>query len=117
MRSADVALYGRAMSVTLFLVERYVPRLDVDALARIAALLCKATAALRREGHDIRWVQSIALPGDDTCLCLFRASGSELVLEANRRVGLELERVSEALGSRTVGLSLTPSGPASSTLE
>ena len=91
------ALYRPTMGLTLYLVERYISCLDAEALARIEARLRRVTAALRREGLDIHLVRSIALPGDDTCLCFFRASDSDLVLEANRRAGLELERVVEAL--------------------
>lgn len=78
-----------------FLVERYIPRLqlaDIDLLARRLAI---ATAQLRGEGHDVHWLRSHAVPDDETCLCVFAARTRADVEEANRLAGSEYERILE----------------------
>jgi hypothetical protein len=82
---------------TTFLVERYIPRLqpaDVDLLTR---RLAAATAQLRAEGRDIRWLRSHAFPDDETCLCIFAAGGRADVEEANRLAGSAYERILETI--------------------
>lgn len=83
--------YARRMP--LYLVERYAPGLDDDSIRALARRLRAATAILRREGRDVTWLESIALPSDDTCLCLFRACSDADVVEANQRAGADLDRV------------------------
>lgn len=90
------------MQPRLFLVERYLPGLDVTRLAALEARLRATTEAMRREGRDVAWLQSVAVPRDDTCLCLFRAAERELVVEANARAGADYERISEAVAAREV---------------
>ncbi len=81
----------------LYLVERYLP-LDVEpGLEALGALLAAATAELRAEGGRIRWLHSLALPEDESCICVFRATTRELVAEANDRAGLSYERISPAV--------------------
>lgn len=82
-----------------FLVERYIPRLrpgDVDLLTR---RLAAATAQLRAQGRDIRWLRSHAFPDDETCLCIFAAEARADVEEANRRAGAAYERRTSQGGS------------------
>jgi hypothetical protein len=81
---------------TTFLVERYIPQLraaDVDLLAR---RLAAATAQLRAQGRDIRWLRSHAFPEDETCLCIFAAEARADVEEANRLADGAYERILEA---------------------
>ena len=83
----------------LFLVERYLPRADEAALLTLRARLLEAAAALRAAGHDVTWVQSVALPGDEVCLCLFRAESRQLVAETNARARADYERITEAVSA------------------
>lgn len=83
----------------LFLVERYLPRADEAALLALSARLLEAAAALRAAGNDVAWVQSVAVPGDEACLCLFRAASRQLVAEANARAGADYERITEAVSA------------------
>lgn len=83
----------------LFLVERYLPGADVDALGALRDRLQASTAAMRHEGRDVAWLQSVVVPGDDTCLCLFRAPRRALVVEANARAAADWERISVALAA------------------
>ena len=46
-----------------------------------------------REGQPVRYVRSLFVPGDETCLDLFVASSAEAVGEATRRAGVSYERI------------------------
>jgi uncharacterized protein DUF4242 len=85
------------MGIPLFLVERYLPHADAATLAALEARLAAAIETMRGEGREVTWLQSVAIPADETCLCLFRAQARELVAEANARAGADYERISEAL--------------------
>ena len=85
------------MSGETFLVERYLPGLRGDELGSFVARLEAATAELRAEGRNVRWLGSISVPEEETCLCLFRACARVDVQEANRRAGAPFERVVPAV--------------------
>jgi hypothetical protein len=84
---------------TLFLVERYLPGADIDALAGLRVRLQAAAAEMREEGRAIVWLQSVVVPSDDTCLCLFRSPYRAYVVEANSRAAADWERISAVLAA------------------
>ena len=57
-------------------------------------------AALARLGdrNTIRYLRSILIPADETCLHLIEADSVEQVAEALQQVGLEADRIVEAVG-------------------
>lgn len=70
-----------------YLVELYsVADRDSAALARIG------------DGNAVRYLRSILIPGDETCLHLVEADSVERVAEAFERAGLEADRIVEAVG-------------------
>ena len=58
------------------------------------------SAALARLGgrNGVRYLRSIVIPGDETCLHLVEADSAEQVADAFRQVGLEADRIVEAVG-------------------
>jgi hypothetical protein len=58
------------------------------------------SAALVRLGErdGVRYLRSILIPGDETCLHLVQADSIEQVADAFKRVGLEADRIVEAVG-------------------
>jgi hypothetical protein len=58
------------------------------------------SAALARLGDrsTVRYLRSILIPGDETCLHLVEAASAEHVAEAFEQVGLEADRIVEAVG-------------------
>ena len=58
------------------------------------------SAALARLGdrEPVRYLRSILIPGDETCLHLVEAGSAGQVAEAFKRVGLEADRIVEAVG-------------------
>jgi hypothetical protein len=84
-----------------FLVELYVPRRAASGFEEEAQRVRSVTTDLHRGGLQIRYLRSLFLPEDETCLYLFEASGVEAVEEAVRSAGLEYERISPALDAES----------------
>jgi hypothetical protein len=75
-----------------FLVEVFVPRADA-ALADRWALDAKAAAdRLQEAGTPVRYVRSIFIPDEETCLILYQAATVDNVIVAAERAELPLER-------------------------
>ena len=86
-----------------FLVELYVSRTDPDAVGRDAERARTASAELTREGTPVRFLRSIFVPEDETCLFLFEAGSVDVVREAARRAALSFEHLAEtALDNETM---------------
>ena len=69
-----------------YLVELYtITDLDAAVLARLG------------EGTAVRYVRSILIPGDETCLHLVEADSAERVAEAFEQAGLAADRIVEAV--------------------
>ena len=58
------------------------------------------SAALTRlgDGSSVRYLRSILIPGDETCLHLVEADSVEQVAEAFEQAGLKADRIVEAVG-------------------
>lgn len=65
-----------------------------------AADVSRAADELSREGRQVRLVQTVFVPEEETCLYLFEAQSSDVVTEAARRCGLRFERLLEAVTDR-----------------
>jgi len=48
---------------------------------------------MERSGNQVRFVRSVFIPEDETCLCVYRAESAEDVREAARRAGLPVGHV------------------------
>jgi uncharacterized protein DUF4242 len=70
-----------------YLVELYsVAGQDSSALAELG------------DGRAVRYLRSIVIPGDETCLHLVRADSIEQVATAFEQAGLHADRIVEAIG-------------------
>jgi hypothetical protein len=69
-------------------------------LVELYAVAGPNSAALARLGERtaVRYVRSILIPGDETCLHLVEADSVERVAEAFERAGMEADRIVEAVG-------------------
>jgi hypothetical protein len=81
------------MPEAMFLVERYLPQLCEADLIQLGRSLSAASDELARDGRPIRWLGSLALVDDETCLCLFCAASIADVQEANRRADASYEHI------------------------
>src|SRR5262249_13047686 len=84
-------------TVPQYLVELYVPRSNAEAVERGANDAERAAEELTRDGTLVRYLHSIFMPADETCLLLFEAGSVDAVREAARRAGLESGRLIEAI--------------------
>jgi hypothetical protein len=76
-----------------YLVELYsVADPDSAALAHLGA------------GSNVRYLRSILIPGDETCLHLVEADSVEQVTEAFADAGLEADRIVEAVGLQAAAI-------------
>jgi Nickel responsive protein SCO4226-like len=80
-----------------YVVERYLPGLNRAQLLRSLERLQAASADLRREGTQVRYLGSTIVPEDEACFCIFEAPSEAAVAEANRRAGLSFDRIVSAL--------------------
>jgi hypothetical protein len=76
----------------LYIVERYLPGLDQQALVSSLEGLREAT-----EGTSVTYLGSTIVPTDEACFCHFDGPSEEAVAEANRRAGLPFDRIVEAV--------------------
>lgn len=79
-----------------YLVEFYLSRWAANEASPSPTDVAGAADQLTREGRQVRLVQALFVPEDETCFYLFEANSSEAVLEAVHRCGLRFERLVEA---------------------
>jgi hypothetical protein len=80
-----------------YLVETYTPRREQTELAAIVDRVHRATAAMRRDGIEVRYLRPIFVPVDEMCFHLFEGPSPEAVGEASKRAELVYERIVEAV--------------------
>ena len=78
-----------------FLVERYIPGVDLQDLLKGIGRVEAETAAMRQRGFDLEYLRSTFLPDDEACFCEFEASGLDLIAKACDSGGLPYARISE----------------------
>lgn len=66
-------------------------------LESVVARARRASAELRREGTEIRFVRTIFVPEDDACFCLFAAASADDALEAAHLAGIRCESIAEGV--------------------
>jgi hypothetical protein len=62
-----------------------------------------AARAIRGEGTPVRYVRSIFVPEDQTCLLLFEAGSPATVQQVTERAGLQVTRVVAAMEATIPG--------------
>ena len=84
-------------AASAFLVERYLP---VSAAGQLAASVSHvARICVDRGGGAtaVRYLQSMYLPAEDTCFCVFQGPSSEAVRAVNEIGNFPLDRITEAV--------------------
>lgn len=84
----------------LYVVERFVSVRATDMLAGAAQQDRAAAAVMTEHGFNVRHVQTLYLPLDETCFSVFAARSQEQVREANERAHLPYGRILEAVDLR-----------------
>jgi hypothetical protein len=78
-----------------FLIELYVSRADAAGAERDARRARLAAEQLTRAGTPVRYLRSLFLPLDETCLLLYEAASADAVRTAAQRAALPFDRVTE----------------------
>ena len=86
-----------------FLVELYVSCTEVDGVERRAEGAQRAAVELTAAGTPVRFVRSIFVPADETCLLLFEAASIDVVSEVAHRAALPVDHVAETAPSTSIG--------------
>ena len=81
--------------MTEFLVELYVSGTDRTAVASSAQRAQHAAVELTAAGTPVRFVRSIFVPADETCLFLYEAESIEAVRDAAHRAGISFDHLAE----------------------
>jgi hypothetical protein len=79
-----------------YLVECYWPGVNEEKLTAAIARVVETVGELREEGRDLRFLQSIFVPADETVFWLFGGSEAD-VRAASQQAGVRFERVLESL--------------------
>jgi hypothetical protein len=81
-------------------------------LVELYSIATPNAAALAPLGEDgpVRYVRSILIPGDETCLHLVEADSAAQVAEAFDRIGLQADRIVEAVGVQAPAANDTEGG-------
>ena len=81
----------------LYLVEHDLHGLSSPQRATVHRALDEAVRREIQQSRQIRYVQRIYAPAEHRCLCLFEATGPELVKELNETAKIPFTRIVEAL--------------------
>jgi hypothetical protein len=82
---------GRVWDVEVFVVERYLVGWTADDIRGVAARLNEIDELLAPYG--VRYLKSVMLTADETCLCIFEGPDEPSVRAANAAAGLPVDRV------------------------
>jgi hypothetical protein len=85
--------------VTDYLLELYVAQADAQAVAGDALRVRRASEERTRQGTHVRYLRSIFVPDDETCLMIFEAASAEAVRDVARLADLSFDHVSLAIQS------------------
>jgi Protein of unknown function (DUF4242) len=79
-----------------YVVELYQPAPDTASVQRAADRLASRAGELSAEGTHVRYLDTIFLPSDETCLHLFEAGSEADVRAVAKRAGIDVDRIAPA---------------------
>jgi hypothetical protein len=79
-----------------YLLELYLPAAHAAQLSDIAARARSSAEQLTREGVPVRHRQTIYVPADEMCFCLYEAASADSVARLSRRAAIAAGRIVEA---------------------
>ena len=80
-----------------YMVELYVSRADAGAVERAVQLTRGAAAEMTRLGTPVRFLRSIYVAEDETCIFLYAAESEAAVREAAGAAGRPFDHVAEVI--------------------
>jgi hypothetical protein len=83
--------------MAVFMVDRDLPGVTLDALGQAQQKAIDTAAAYQRQGRDVRYIRSMFVPAESHCMCLFEADSAQDVADLNDEAQIPYTRVTEAL--------------------
>jgi muconolactone delta-isomerase len=81
----------------VYMVERDMPGVGMEHLAAAQKRAILVGRELTAQGKEVRYIRSTFVPGESKCMCLFEASNSDHVREANELAQIPFTRIVEAM--------------------
>ena len=89
-----------APQIAGYLAEWYRPEVTQQPLDDTVAKLDAVAAAMRVEGSLVKLLVTLAVPTDEVIYSVFAACSPDIVVQACRRAGIPLERLSSDVAAR-----------------
>ncbi len=83
--------------MTVYMVERDLPGITLEQLGGAQKAAIETSQDFTGQGKQVRYIRSTWVPGDSKVMCLFDASGQQLVEEVNQAANIPFTRVVEAM--------------------
>ena len=83
--------------MAVYMVERNLSGITMTQLANAQKAAIDTSKRFSADGTPVRYIRSTFVPGEARCMCLFEATGPELVKELNEKAKIPFTRIVEAL--------------------
>ena len=83
--------------MAVYMVERDLPGITLEQLGGAQKTAIETSQEFTSKGKQVRYIRSTYVPGDSKVMCLFEASGQQLVEEVNQAANIPFTRVVEAM--------------------
>ena len=83
--------------MAVYMVERDLPGITLEQLGGAQKAAIETSQEFTSKGKQVRYIRSTYVPGDSKAMCLFEASGQQLVEEVNQAANIPFTRVVEAM--------------------
>lgn len=83
--------------MTVFMVERSLKGIAMDALAAAQQRAISTTARFRDQGTSVRYIRTTFVPAEGCCMCLFEAETEAVVKQVNEAAQIPFDRIVAAL--------------------
>ena len=81
----------------VFMADRELPGITLPQLADAQKAAIETSEKFTADGHPVRYLRSMYVPGESHCMCLFEADDKASVEAVNREAGIPFTRVIEAM--------------------
>ena len=83
--------------MAVYMVERDLPGITLEQLGGAQKAAIETSQVFTSKSKQVRYIRSTYVPGDSKVMCLFEASGQQLVEEVNQAANIPFTRVGEAM--------------------
>jgi hypothetical protein len=96
--SSEWPLFPREIFLmAIYMVERSLKGITMDQLGAAQKSAIETGKKMTATGKKVRYIRSTFVPDEARCMCLFEATGPELVRELNEEAKIPFTRIVEAL--------------------